>query len=236
MSDLYLPACCSPLSDHWPLPKVLAGVQLISTHFDPGRLHSEDFQRCAIAPVAGVAKRQAEYLAGRLCAREGIRRVSGNAAVPAVGADRAPQWPLGVRGSISHGNGWAGSLVAAERGWRGLGLDVEQLLPAARAERLAAQILTPDELLRLQDLPPEQQAWRVSLSFSLKESLFKALYPLVLRRFYFHDAELLECHVDGQARLRLLIDLADDWPAGSELHGQFAELDGRLLSLVAIPA
>lgn len=236
MTATYLPPCCSPLSDHWPLPRPLARVELISTHFDSGRLHREDFQRCAIAPVEGVAKRQTEYLAGRLCAREGIRRVSGRASVPAVGADRAPQWPAGMVGSISHGSGWAGSLVASAQHWRGLGLDVEQPLAPARAERLAAQILTPDELLRLQGLPPGRRAWRVSLSFSLKESLFKALYPLVLRRFYFHDAELLDCHEDGRAHLRLLIDLAGDWPAGSELHGQFAEVDGRLLSLVGIPA
>lgn len=236
MSDSYLPGCCAPLSDHWPLPHALPGVQLISTRFDPGLLLADDFSRCAIAPVTGVAKRQAEYLAGRLCAREGLRRLTGSASVPTVGADRAPQWPAGLVGSISHGHGWAAALVAHGSAWRGLGLDVEQPLPVARAERLAEQILTPGELLQLQGLAPEQRAWRVSLTFSLKESLFKALYPLVLRRFYFHDAELLDCHASGQARLRLLIGLSRDWPAGSELHGQFCEFDGRLLSLVSIPA
>lgn len=235
MTDLYLPDCCSPLSDHWPLPRTLPAVQLISTRFDATRLDAKDFARCAIPPVQGVAKRQAEYLAGRLCAREALRRVTGRAAVPAVGADRAPQWPAGVVGSISHGSGWAGALVAQGSHWRGLGLDVEQPLPAARAERLAAEILTAAELRQLHALSPDQRAWRVSLTFSLKESLFKALYPLVLRRFYFHDAELLDCFEDGGARLRLLLDLGADWPAGSELVGQFAECDGQLLSLVSIP-
>lgn len=236
MTDPYLPSCCAPLSDHWPLPRALPGAHLLSTRFDPARLAAEDFARCAIAPVPGVAKRQAEYLAGRLCAREALLRATGVASVPAVGADRAPQWPAGVVGSISHGSGWAGALVAQSGAWRGLGLDVEQPLAAGRAARLAEQILTPAELLRLQALPAEQRAWRVGLTFSLKESLFKALYPLVLRRFYFHDAELLGADEHGEARLRLLLDLAADWPAGSELDGQFAELDGQLLSLVSIPA
>ncbi|SDG75736.1 enterobactin synthetase component D [Pseudomonas benzenivorans] len=235
MTDLYLPACCSPLSDHWPLPQALPAVQLISTGFDATRLDAEDFARCAIPAVTGVAKRQAEFLAGRLCAREALRRVTGRAAVPAIGADRAPQWPAGVVGSITHGSGWAGALVAQDSHWRGLGLDVEQPLPPARAERLAGEILTAAELRALQGLSPEQRAWRVSLTFSLKESLFKALYPLVLRRFYFHDAELLGCVEDGGARLRLLLDLGADWPAGSELDGQFGECDGQLLSLVSIP-
>lgn len=236
MSDLYLPPCCTALSDHWPLPQALPGVQLISTRFDATRLAAGDFDRCGIATVNGVAKRQTEYLAGRLCAREALRRVTGTAAVPAVGADRAPQWPAEVSGSITHGSGWAAAMVAHASAWRGLGLDVERRLAPARAERLAGEILTPGELQQLQGLTPEQQAWRISLSFSFKESLFKALYPLVLQRFYFQDAELLSCHADGSARLRLLIELSGDWPAGSELAGQFVEFDGHLLSLVAIPA
>ena len=234
MNTAYLPACCAPLSDHWPLPHRLANVQLISTRFDPTRLHADDFSHCGISPIAGVAKRQTEYLAGRLCARTALQRLSGISAVPTVGPDRAPQWPTGTLGSITHGSGWAGALVGHSTDWRGLGLDIEQVMPANRAERLAGEILTPAELLRLETLPAEQRAQRISLTFSLKESLFKALYPLVLRHFYFHDAELLSCEADNNVRMRLLIDLHADWPAGSELPGQFVEFDGYLLSLVSI--
>jgi len=236
MNTAYLPSCCSPLNDHWPLPHQLPSVQLISTTFNPDLLGATDFSRCAVEPVRGVAKRQAEYLAGRLCAREALMRLTGKAAVPACGEDRAPQWPAGMVGSITHGSGWAGALVGNSTDWRGLGLDVEKLLPADRAERLAAEILTPAELLRLDSLPAAQRAERISLTFSLKESLFKALYPQVLRHFYFQDAELLSCDSEQKARLRLLIDLHADWPAGSEVQGQFAEFDGYLLSLVSIAA
>lgn len=108
-------------------------------------------------------------------------------------------------------------------------------MASANAERLAAHILTPTELRQLLPLSLAQRARQIGLIFSLKESLFKALYPLVLRRFYFHDAELLSCD-NGNARLRLLIDLAQEWPTGSELDGQFCEFNGYLLSLVSIPA
>ncbi len=236
MSDSYLPCCCAPLSDHWPLPQALPAAQLLSTRFEPARLQADDFTRCGIEPVAGMAKRQTEYLAGRLCAREALRRLTGSALVPAIGADRAPQWPPEVVGSISHGHGWAGALVAPRSAFRGLGLDLERQLPVARAERLAGEILTPGESQALTELTPEQRAWRISLAFSLKESLFKALYPLVRRRFYFHDAELIDCSDHGRARLRLLIDLSGEWPAGSQLDGQFATLADKVLSLVSIPA
>ena len=208
---------------------------MISTRFDPTLLAEDDLARCGIPPVRGVAKRQAEYLAGRLCAREALRRVSGQASVPAVGEDRAPQWPLGVAGSITHGDNWAAALVAPVNRWRGLGLDVERLLPVERAHRLQGEILTPAELQRLSDLDDETRATRISLTFSLKESLFKALYPLTLARFYFHDAELLEIDHDS-ARLRLLIDLHPDWREGAELDGQFVLFDNKVLSLVAVAA
>lgn len=235
MNRNYLPACCTPLSQHWPLPHPLPTLHLISTCFEPAQLHSDDFSRCAIEPVRGVAKRQTEYLAGRLCARQALAQLTGTAATPGSGDDRAPQWPAGTLGSITHGSGWAGAVVGSDADWRGLGLDVERIMSGNRAQRLAGEILTPAEWLRLQSLPVEQHAQRISLTFSLKESLFKALYPQVLRHFYFQDAEVLSVSPDNRVQLRLLIDLHTDWPAGSEVAGQFVEFDGYLLSLVSIP-
>lgn len=234
MNPLPLPSCCSEPVEHWPLPRPLAGTRLVSTRFDPERLAPDDFAHCAIPPLGGAAKRQTEHLAGRLCARQALLGLTGIPDVPAVGADRAPQWPAGTVGSITHSDGWAAALVGHASLWRGLGLDAETLLQPARSERLARQILTPGEQERGAALPLEQRAWLVTLVFSLKESLFKALYPLVRQRFYFQDAELLEWSADGQARLRLLTPLAADWPAGAELEGQFAQLEERLLTLVGI--
>lgn len=235
MNKDYLPACCAPLSELWPLPHPLPAVRLVNTRFDPARLDDEDFSRCAIKPIKGIAKRQSEYLAGRLCAREALRQLTGVACTPSIGEDRSPQWPTSTLGSITHGSGWAAAVVGNRSDWYGLGLDVECIMPANRAERLAGGILTPAELFRLQCLPVERRAQRISLTFSLKESLFKALYPAVRKHFYFQDAELLSVAADNRVSMRLLLDLHADWPAGSELQGQFAEFDGYLLSLVSIP-
>lgn len=233
--DLYHPACCSPLQPHWPLPQLLSGCHLRSCEFTQLSLHPEDFRRSGIEPPKGLAKRQTEFLAGRLCARQALQQLTGTATVPAVGADRAPCWPAGVVGSITHGAGWAAALVGPQSHWRGLGLDIERLLSPARAARLQASILTPAELARLAEYPAEQQAWLLSLTFSLKESLFKALYPLVQQGFYFQHAELVSHSADGLAQLQLLQPLGRDWPAGSRLNGQFVQLGERLLSLVSIP-
>lgn len=230
-----LPSCCAPLQHHWPLPRPLPGAVLVSCAFDPGRLAADDFQRAGIEPSPrlqrSVAKRQAEYLAGRVCARAALQRLDGRDHVPGTHEDRSPIWPAGIHGSITHGKGWAAAVVAAQDSCRGLGLDQEALLDDERAERLMGEILTQAELERLDR---SQLGLAVTLTFSLKESLFKTLYPLTRRRFYFEHAEVLQWSPEGLARLRLLIDLSPEWRHGVELEGQFCLQDGHLLSLVSV--
>ncbi|MNV16857.1 4'-phosphopantetheinyl transferase Npt [compost metagenome] len=235
-----LPACCTPLDAHWPLPVVLPDAVLLSTHFNPTQLLGDDFQRSAIeAPASiqrSVAKRQAEFLAGRICARAALQQLEGLSFSPAIGEDRAPVWPAHITGSITHSTGRAAAIVANKSHWRGLGMDLENLLNVERAERLAGEILTPPELQRMAAGPREQLALMVTLTFSVKESLFKALYPIVQKRFYFEHAEVLEWTEAGEVRLRLLTDLSSEWRNGTEMEAQFGVRDGQLLSLVSIKA
>ena len=235
-----IPACCTPLDDHWPLPVALPGTVFLSTRFEPKLLEAGDFQRCAVPPPASiqrsVAKRQAEFLAGRLCARSALQRLDGLDCIPAIGEDRAPVWPAHISGSITHSTGHAAAIVGHKAQWRGLGMDLENLLPLERAKRLAGEILTADEMQRMATGPREQIAQCVTLTFSAKESLFKALYPIVHKRFYFEHAEVLEWSDTGSLRLRLLTELSSEWCYGKELEAQFVVHEGQLLSVVAIGA
>ena len=235
-----LPDFCTPLDPHWPLPFVLPDAVLLSTRFNTSKLTHDDFQRSAIeAPATiqrSVAKRQAEFLAGRVCARAALQQLEGLNFSPAIGEDRAPVWPAHISGSITHSTGRAAAIVAQKNHWRGLGMDLENLLNAERAERLAGEILTAPELKRMAAGPRDQLALLVTLTFSVKESLFKALYPIVQQRFYFEHAEVLEWSERGEVRLRLLTDLSGEWRNGTELDAQFGVKDGQLLSLVSIKA
>jgi len=238
--DPALPACCTPLDAHWPLPIALPDTVLLSTHFDSSQLSSDDFRRSAIEPPSSiqrsVAKRQAEFLAGRICARAALQQLEGVGFSPAIGEDRAPVWPGHITGSITHSTGRAAAIVAKKTHWRGLGMDLENLLNPERAERLAGEILTGPELQRMAAGRRDQLAMLVTLTFSVKESLFKALYPIVQQRFYFEHAEVLEWNEAGDVRLRLLTDLSSEWRDGVELDAQFGIMDGQLLSLVSIKA
>ena len=235
-----LPACCTPLRADWPLPQPLPGSVWRSTDFTPAHLLADDFARSAIEMPASiqrsVAKRQAEFLAGRLCARAALLHLDGTCATPAIGEDRAPVWPAHIAGAITHSNGRAGAVVALKSEWQGLGIDLENLLSDERARRLVKEILTPAEQSRMADGCHEDVALVVTLTFSIKESLFKALFPLVGQRFYFEHAEVLSWSKDGHVRLRLLTDLSTEWHHGKEIEGQFAVHEGQLLSLVAIAA
>ena len=122
-------------------------------------------------------------------------------------------------------------MVAPSHQCAGIGQDQETLLSHERAQRLAAEILTADELHRMD---PDLAALAVTLTFSLKESLFKALYPIVQQRFYFEHAEVLEWSTDGHARLRLLKDLSTDWRQGHELEGQFSIQNDQVLTLISV--
>ncbi|MBZ5875534.1 4'-phosphopantetheinyl transferase family protein [Chromohalobacter israelensis] len=237
---LDLPPGCQDWRQTWPWPHALPHVVWRGVTFTADAMCEAAFAEHGIALPTGlgsaVAKRRAEFLAGRLCARDALRAVTGRAEVPGVAETRAPCWPAGTVGSITHSAGFAAALAAPARHWQGLGLDAETPMPAARATRLAPQILTPRERDWRDRLPAEAQALFTTLAFSCKESLFKALFPLVQRRFYFQDAELADWQPDeGRVTLRLLTTLAPDWPADTPCHGQYVADPRRLLSVIALP-
>lgn len=229
----------TPLDDLWPWSQHLPKLQLVSTRFDHYPLTEQDFAYYGIAlpPSLNKAapKRRAEFLAGRFCAQQALLRLTHQINSPGINADRSPLWPLGCVGSITHSDSWVAAIVGSQAHYLGLGLDIERSLSVLDAEKLAPALLTPAELARLQGLTPQQFAFMVTVSFSLKESLFKALYPLVGKHFYFADAQLMEWDTNiGVARLRLLSTLNQNWPAGRELTAHFAPLADHIISLVAI--
>ena len=239
---MFLPRCCSaPAALAWAaLPASLA---LRHCRFDPMLLQDADFQCCALDEPqrlrTAAAKRRTEYLAGRLCAASAIAALGYPASFPARGEEGAPQWPDGLCGSISHSHGAAFAVVGERSCWQGLGLDAESLIAPQRALRLAGEILVAEELTQfsvLHAIDPQQAARYLTLCFSFKESLFKALQPLVGRRFHFPAASLHCSDESGVARLLLRQDLAGPWRAGCLLDGHFTTCNDQLLTLIAIPA
>lgn len=168
---------------------------------------------------SAVAKRRAEYLAGRYAARQLLQEVGYNGVV-ATGADRAPVWPIGWRGSISHTETWAIAILTPHHSSINLGVDIETFRPDIIRE-IATNFTTDDErdVLTISSLPFETT---LLMAFSAKESLFKALYPLVHHIFDFEVAKLCELDSHNQrVTLELTRQLAPSLPTGYRTTGHY---------------
>jgi 4'-phosphopantetheinyl transferase EntD len=202
------------------LPHLVSALNRSGLHWGFAEIGetAELFPDEAASMARASAARLAEFTAGRLAARRALQAAGVPVAAIPRGTDRAPVWPRGLRGSISHAGGLAVAVVATDG--QSPGLDLEPLCDLDPA--LGAEIRRPDEdgdLLRL---------------FSAKEAVFKALYPLTGVLFGFHGM-----HVDlsrGFARLTEHPETATIVP---DFHAaRFsvfqATADGLLLSVCTI--
>ncbi|ARS53505.1 4'-phosphopantetheinyl transferase family protein [Kushneria konosiri] len=227
----------------WPFITPARGARLSITSFEVQRFDDSAFAFHGMALPdtlsRAVTKRRAEYLAGRVCARHALSALDIHVDTLPSLADRQVDWPLPAIGSITHARDLAAALVATTSTHQGLGVDAECWLSPRRADYLATSILTPGEQRAIGDFTPEQRARIVTLTFSLKESLFKALYPLTGTRFYFHDARIEGVDPTasaGQCTLILDCALSEAWQPGMRLVGDYADLEDHALTAVMVEA
>ena len=91
------------------------------------------------------------------------------------GPDRAPVWPLGLVGSITHSTDFCAAVVARSDVSATIGIDAEPI-DAVPAE-LVEEILRPDEAGDFnRQARPDGADWP-TLYFCLKEAAYKAFYP-----------------------------------------------------------
>ncbi len=157
-----------------------------------------------------VVKKKAEYLAGRYATKQGLAKLGENSSRSQTdfhlnnGIHRAPKWPFGYIGSITHTRDIACAVVARTDKYRAIGIDIEQWFTQDSFDKVKTQFLTEqdkDVMLTSRSL----EAFKIgTLIFSAKESLFKALYPTVGQYFDFQDAAVTEIHLDSES---LIIEL-----------------------------
>jgi enterobactin synthetase component D len=122
--------------------------------------------------------------------------------------------------------------VSARSGVAFLGIDVEEVSSVCNdLEGLSALIAQPGELDRMGRLPA---ALAVTVLFSAKESLYKALYPEVREFQDFYAAQVIEL-VGNRLRLRLNKDWGGQMQAGSELHVSFVHHDSHVVTACIAP-
>lgn len=166
------------------------------------------------APSPAVAKRRAEFMAGRWAARQALAEL-GIEAIPARGEGGLPVWPREATGSITHGAERALSVAARASEIRSLGIDAERLMKTAKPE-LSRRIGEATELAELERSLRRPHEHALTLAFSAKESLYKCLHPLVGRFMDFHAARVVQAEVSeklGSLHGELTLELAVPWSA-----------------------
>ena len=154
------------------------------------------------AAVAGAgAERRREFGTVRWCARRALRQL-GVSAVPILpDGNRAPRWPVGVVGSMTHCAGYRAAVVARSGELRGVGIDAE---PHAALPIDVLDLVLRDEerarLLTLAAADPGRHWDRVV--FCAKEAVYKAWFPLTGQWLDFEDVSVA-VNLDGTFGARL---------------------------------
>lgn len=100
---------------------------------------------CPDSIKKSVVKRQAEYLAGRYCAKEALEILASPAIEITSGQHRNPIWPFNITGSIAHTSATAYAAVGYSNDYCRIGIDYETILSPHTAKNLFFSIVSETE-------------------------------------------------------------------------------------------
>lgn len=143
-------------------------------------------------------ERKNEYLCGRVLAQAVLNHHFGLDQSITSMHEHLPIWPTHVLGSISHSQNKL--IVALSNSALYLGIDIEHLVTSEFAQESAHLILTPSEFDLWKSKAAEffDFAHYVSLIFSVKESLYKAVYPTAKQYIDFLEASIVDINFENQ--------------------------------------
>jgi 4'-phosphopantetheinyl transferase EntD len=181
-----------------------------------------------------VESRRREYATVRNCARECLGRLGYPRAPIVRGAGGAPEWPTGVRGSMTHCSGYAAAAVGLADRISALGIDAEPDEPLP--EGVLAVVTTPTERSTLAETPRMPGGPSLDrLVFSAKEAVYKAWFPLVGVWLDPQEAEILIAPDTGTFTAVLSRDdLIVDGHTVTRLEGRWVRERGILVTAVAL--
>ena len=133
-----------------------------------------------------VNSRKASFLAGRYCVQTIFDRLGVKFEV-AMASNRAPIWPAGYTGSITHTKDRAFAVALPSSQMTSIGVDIERIMSLEKAKKIEGQIIDDQEsaILGIEDF-----GMKVSLAFSAKESVYKCIAPMTGRFYNFSDVHI----------------------------------------------
>lgn len=207
--------------------------------FDVEGFREDDFARhgivCPPSIARSVPKRQAEFLAGRRCALRALRELGCNVGDLPIGPDRAPVWPSGFLGSITHAGTIAAAVAVPTGSRRGIGIDIECVAAGSALDALETTVIVEAELGLVDALAQSVgRAEALTLVFSAKESFFKAAAKAVGRIFDFQAIHIVDVSQRGVLEFEVAEELSVDFPLGRRLEVSATHLDELTLMTACV--
>ncbi|QGU86910.1 4'-phosphopantetheinyl transferase family protein [Erwinia sorbitola] len=231
---------CPPFITHCALQPLAdyPDVYLLDARYDAAYFTESLFSTLKIPAPAhlqrAVKKRRAEYLVSRYCLQQALATWGLASFVLHNGEDRAPVWPQGISGSLSHTRQRVCALLTRRQDLL-LGVDCERIMTAQVASDTHSMLIAPSEKILLEqcDVP---FTTALTVVFSLKESLYKALYPQVKQFMDFSAAEVIECHTRLQhISLRLTQSFSEEMKEGRVFTGKAELQPDQVLTWIVGP-
>lgn len=173
-----------------------------------------------------LPSRLEEFFSGRVVAEAILRHHFASKAMISSKSQHLPQWPHTYLGSISHNQQQLLVMVSAEYSY--VGVDLKEHISQQTAEQIADLILTRKE----------QQYWLqevkqyisytqyVSLLFSMKESLYKAVYPIAMNYIDFLEVEMIEVNMNQRrAHFQFCTNIQKKYALSSDYLVQWLDLN-----------
>ena len=211
----------------------LQGVCFSKTHYcnDLFLQHQVDMPS---AIYHAIPKRKAEFLAGRLAARTACIShcsLSSNTQI-AIGPLRAPQWPAGINGSITHcylPSGAGIALAACGPCNKLIGIDAEVIFSSQLVAETAEQFVDETERALIQSAQITVD-YHVAMTavFSAKESFFKAVAPVLGFYFDFDAIKLIKIE-EQQLSFEIVDFLSEPFHAGIAIDIDFMVIDNAFV-------
>ena len=204
-------------------------------YFEPGSIDISFFHGHGIEEPnwlsVAVKKRRSEFLWGRYCAAMALKRCGSVETHVAVGAHRNPIWPASYCGSITHTAGFAAAMVGKTSHYQSIGIDAEKIVSKS-TRKIEKFVYLPGEREQLM-VPEKLSETRILTAiFSAKESLYKALFPIVGKFFGFSSAKVDQMTLD-HFRITLQQNLPP-FSIGDSFLGRYSMTDHILMSTVLI--
>jgi len=212
-----------------PLFQRLFGSNIETEEVDPHSLEG-GLLKAEQELVEGAAQTRIEqFTAGRVCSRIALGRFGVAATTPIPrGEDRAPIWPPGFVGSISHTDSWCAAAVARAENVRAVGIDLEPSTPLKEA--LLKRVCTSKERDWLHELPAPGLTGKIV--FSAKEAVYKCQYPITGKFLGFHAVEI---ELGDGSFEAVFQQEASEFRPGDVMSGRYLVEEGLVATACELP-